>query len=54
MHESFRVHPQLCFVVSFVLRVLELEEGVMFSGKALGWRAGILIWMPGVPGKLTL
>ena len=36
MHESFLVHPQLCFVVSFMLRVPGLEEGVMFSGKALG------------------
>ena len=36
MHESFLVRPQLCFVVSFVLRVHGLEEGVMFGGKALG------------------
>ena len=36
MHESFFVRPRLCFVVSFVLRVPRLEEGVMFGGKALG------------------
>ena len=36
MHESFLVHLQLCFVMSFVLRVTGLEAGVMFSGKALG------------------
>ena len=56
MHERFSVHPQLCFVVSFVLRVLGLEQGVIFSGKALGWTTGILIWMPGAghaPGKRT-
>ena len=35
LHESFLVRPQY-FVVSFVLRVPGLEEGVMFSGKALG------------------
>ena len=50
MHESFCVHPQLYFVVSFVLRVPVLEEGVMFSGKAWGWAARTLIWMPGAPG----
>ena len=48
MHESFLVHPQLCFdkvfLVSFVFRVPGLEEGLMFSGKALGWTAGTLIW----------
>ena len=26
----------------------------MFGGKALGWMAGALIWMPGAPGKRTL
>ena len=36
MYESFVVHPQLCFVVSFVLRVPGLEEGAMFGVKALG------------------
>ena len=36
MHESFFVCPHLRFVGSFVLRVLGLEEGVMFGGKALG------------------
>ena len=50
MHERFSVRPQLCFVVSFVLRVPGLEEGVMFGGKALGQMAGTLIWMPGAPG----
>ena len=50
MHERFIVHLQLCFVVSFALRVTGLEEGVIFSGKALGWTTGTLIWMPGVPG----
>ena len=51
MHERFLVQLQLCFVVSFVLRV---EEGVIFSGKALGWTSGTLIWMPGARGKHTL
>ena len=23
----------------------------MFGGKALGWMAGTLIWMPGAPGR---
>ena len=50
MHERFYVHPQLCFVVSFVLRVPWLEEGVISSGKALGWTTGTLIWMLGAPG----
>ena len=50
MHERFLVHLQLCFVVSFVLRVLGLQEGIS-SGKALGWTTGTLIWMP---GKRTL
>ena len=36
MHESFSVHQHLCFVMPFVLRVPELDEGVMFGGKALG------------------
>ena len=36
MHDGCSVCPQLCFVVSFVLRVPGLEEGVMFGGKALG------------------
>ena len=31
-----------------------LEEGVAFGGKALGWMAGTLIWMPRAPGKRTL
>ena len=35
MHDSFLVHPQLCFVVSFVLRVPGLEEGGMFSALSL-------------------
>ena len=48
MHERFLVHLQLCFVVSFVLRVPGLEEGVISSGKAWGWTTGTLIWMPGV------
>ena len=26
----------------------------MFGGKAFGWMAGTLIWMPGAPGKRTL
>ena len=43
MHERFLVHLQLCFVVSFVLRVPGLEEGVISSGKALGWTTGTLI-----------
>ena len=47
IHERFIVHLQLCFVVSFVLRVLGLLEGVLFSGKTLGWTTGTLIWMPG-------
>ena len=47
MHERFLVHLQLCFVVSFVLRVTGLEEGVILSGKALGWTTRTLIWMPG-------
>ena len=47
MHERFLVHPQLCCVVSFVLGVPGLEEGVIFCGKALGWATGTLIWMPG-------
>ena len=47
MHERFFVHLQLCFVVSFVLRVAGLEEGVIFSGKALGSTTGTLIWMLG-------
>ena len=46
MHERFLVHLQLCFVVSFVLRVPGLEEGVMSSGKGWGWMTGTLIWMP--------
>ena len=50
MHERFLVHLQLCFVVSFVLRVPGLEEGVISSGKALGWTTGTLIWMPGALG----
>ena len=50
MHARFCVHLQLCFVVSFVLRVRELEEGVIFSGKALGWTTRTLLWMPGAPG----
>ena len=36
MHEIFLFHLQLCFVVSFVLRVPGLEEGVISSGTALG------------------
>ena len=36
MHERFLFHLQLCFVVSFVLRVPTLKEGVIFSGKILG------------------
>ena len=40
MHERFLVHLQLCFVVSFVLRVPGLDEGVISSGKALGWTTG--------------
>ena len=36
MYASFLVCPYLCYVVSFVLRVPGLEEGVMFSGKAFG------------------
>ena len=57
MHERFLVHLRLCFVVSFVLRVPGLEEGVISSSKALGWTTGTLIWMlgaPGTPGKRTL
>ena len=59
MHERFLVHLQLCFVVSFVLRVPGLEEGVISSGKAWGWTTGTLIWMPGkrtlnLPPPLTL
>ena len=50
MHERFLVHLQLWFVVSFVLRVPELEEGVISSVKAFGWSTGTLISMPGVPG----
>ena len=34
MQERFLVYPQLCFVVSFVIRVPGPEEGVIFSGKA--------------------
>ena len=26
----------------------------MFGGKALGWMAGTLVWMPGAPGKRSL
>ena len=48
MHESFYGHLQFCFVASFVLSVPGLEEGVIFSGTALGWTTGTLIWMPGV------
>ena len=33
MHERFLVHLQLCFVVSFVLRVPGLEEGVIWSDR---------------------
>ena len=47
MHERFLVHLQLCFVVSFMLRVPGLEEGVISSGKPWGWTTGTLIWMPG-------
>ena len=54
MHERFLVHLQLCFVVSFVLRIPGLEEGVIYSGKAWGWTSGTLIWVPGAPGKRTL
>ena len=54
MHERFLVHLQLCFLMSFVLRVPQLEEGVISSGKAWGWTTGILIWMPSAPGKCTL
>ena len=36
---------QLCFVVSFVLRVPGLEEGVVSNGKAWGWTTGTLIWI---------
>ena len=36
MYESFLVHLQSCFVVSFVFKVPGLKEGVIFSGKALG------------------
>ena len=43
MHERFFVHLQLCFVVSFVQNVRGLEEGVVFSGKALGWTTGTWI-----------
>ena len=50
MHERFLVHLQLCFVVSSVLRVPGLEEGVISSCKAWGWTTGTLIWMPGAPG----
>ena len=50
MHERFLVHLQLCFVVSFVLRVPGLEEGVISRGKAWGWTTGTLIWMPGAVG----
>ena len=49
MHERFLVHLHLCFVVSFVLGVIGLEEGVIFSGKVLGWTTGTLIWMPRAP-----
>ena len=50
MHATFLVLLLLCFVVSFVLRVPELEEGVISSGKAWGWTTGTLIWMPGSQG----
>ena len=36
-------------LVSFVLRVPRLDEGVVFGSKALGLMAGTLIWMPGAP-----
>ena len=54
MHERFFVRLQLCFVVSFVLRVPGPQEGVISSGKAWGWSTGTLILMPGAPGKCTL
>ena len=41
-------------LMSFVLRVPGLNEGVMFGGKALGLMAGPLIWMLGAPGKRSL
>ena len=33
MHDSFCVHPQLCFIVSFELRVPGLEEGIGIDGR---------------------
>ena len=56
-HNMFPAHSIVHYtwstgdLMSFVLRVPGLNEGVMFGGKAWGWMAGTLIWMPGAPGK---